>query len=145
MRIRRFLILGFHKIFRELKGAFIIRLVVIPLKVTDEELMLALLNSPTQKQAAALLGVTEQTISKRIKEADFQKRFSELRRKMLDSVSSELTKASYAAANKLVEFLDSKNEQLRYSACCKILQLANDTVALNEIIQRLDRLENGKS
>lgn len=118
---------------------------MIPLKVTDEELMLALLNSPTQKQAAALLGVTEQTISKRIKEADFQKRFSELRRKMLDSVSSELTKASYAAANKLIEFLDSKNEQLRYSACCKILQLANDTVALNEIIQRLDRLENGKS
>ena len=145
MRIRRFLILGFRKIFRELEGAFIIRLVVIPLKVTDEELMLALLNSPTQKQAAALLGVTEQTISKRIKEADFQKRFSELRRKMLDSVSSELTKASYVAANKLIEFLDCKNEQLRYSACCKILQLANDTVALNEIIQRLDRLENGKS
>ena len=118
---------------------------MIPLKITDEQIMLALLNSPTQKQAAALLGVTEQTISKRIKEADFQKRFSELRRKMLDSVSSELTKASYAAANKLIEFLDSKNEQLRYSACCKILQLANDAVALNEISQRLDRLENGKS
>ena len=145
MRIRRFLILGFRKIFRELKGAFIIRLVVIPLKITDEQIMLALLNSPTQKQAAALLGVTEQTISKRIKEADFQKRFSELRRKMLDTVTTELTKASYVAANKLIEFLDSKNEQLRYSACCKILQLANDAVALNEISQRLDRLENGKS
>ena len=115
------------------------------MKISDEQIMLALLNSPTQKQAAALLGVTEQTISKRIKEADFQKRFSELRRKMLDSVSTELTKASFAAANKLIEFLDSKNEQLRYSACCNILQLANDTAALNEIIQRLDRLEDGKS
>ena len=145
MRIRRFLILGFRKTFQEFKGAFIIRLVVIPLKITDEQIMLALLNSPTQKQAAALLGVTEQTISKRIKEADFQKHFSDLRRKMLDTVTSELTKASYVAANKLIGFLDSKNEQLRYSACCKILQLANDAVALNEISQRLDRLENGKS
>ena len=118
---------------------------VIQLKITDEELMLALLNSPTQKQAAALLGVTEQTISKRIKEADFQKRFSELRRKMLDTVTTELTKASYVAANKLIEFLDIKNDQLRYSACCKILQLANDAATINEISQRLDRLENGKS
>lgn len=124
---------------------FIIRLVVIPLKITDEQIMLALLNSPTQKQAASLLGVTEQTVSKRIRDADFQKHFSDLRRKMLDTVSSELTKASYAAANKLIEFLDSKNEQLRYSACCKILQLANDTATINEISQRLDRLENGKS
>ena len=115
------------------------------MRVSDEQIMVALLNSPTQKQAAAMLGVTEQTLCKRVQKSDFQKRFSELRRKMLDSVSSELTKASYAAANKLIEFLDSKNEQLRYSACCKILQLANDAVALNEISQRLDRLENGKS
>ncbi|MBU5461760.1 hypothetical protein [Lachnoclostridium sp. MSJ-17] len=115
------------------------------MRVSDEQIMVALLNSPTQKQAAALLGVTEQTISKRIRDADFQKRFSELRRKMLDTVSSELTKVSYAAANKLIEFLDSKNEQLRYSACCKILQLANDTATINEISQRLDRLEDGKS
>ena len=92
-----------------------------------------------------MLGVTEQTLCKRIRQADFQKRFSELRRKMLDTVSTELTKASYAAANKLIEFLGSKNEQLRYSACCKILQLANDTAALTEISQRLDRLEDGKS
>lgn len=115
------------------------------MKITDEQIMLALLNSPTQKQAAALLGVTEQTLCKRIRQADFQKRFSELRRKMLDSVSTELTKASFAAANKLIEFLDSKNEQLRYSACCKILQLANDAATINEISQRLDRLEDGKS
>ena len=115
------------------------------MRVSDEQIMVALLNSPTQKQAAAMLGVTEQTLCKRVQKSDFQKRFSELRRKMLDSVSTELTKASCAAANKLIEFLDSKNEQLRYSACCKILQLANDTVALNEIIQRLDRLEDGKS
>ena len=120
-------------------------MVVIPLKITDEQIMLALLNSPTQKQAASLLGVTEQTVSKRIRDADFQKHFSDLRRKMLDTVTSELTKASYVAANKLIGFLDSKNEQLRYSACCKILQLANDAATINEISQRLDRLENGKS
>jgi len=72
-------------------------------RVSDEQIMVALLNSPTQKQAAAMLGVTEQTLCKRVQKSDFQKRFSELRRKMLDTVSSELTKASYAAANKLVE------------------------------------------
>ena len=115
------------------------------MKITDEKIMMALLSCRTQKQAAAMLGVTEQTLCKRIRDADFQKHFSELRRKMLDTVSSELTKASYAAANKLIEFLDSKNEQLRYSACCKILQLANDTATINEISQRLDRLEDGKS
>ena len=107
--------------------------------------MMALLNCHTQKEVATVLGVTEQTVSKRIRDADFQKHFSDLRRKMLDTVTSELTKASYVAANKLIEFLDSKNEQLRYSACCKILQLANDTATINEISQRLDRLENGKS
>ena len=38
------------------------------MKVTNEQIMLALLNCHTQKEAAAVLGVTEQTVSKRIRE-----------------------------------------------------------------------------
>lgn len=110
-------------------------------KLKTEDLLLAMLTSKSQKEAAEILGVTEQTICKRIKEKDFKEQFSNYRKQIVDSTSTRLVNSSQKAVDVLVDLLDSESEITRYNASSKILQITNDYVSMQDIIMRLDKLE----
>ena len=71
-------------------------------KLKTEDLLLAMLTSKSQKEAAEILGVTEQTICKRIKEKDFKEQFSNYRKQIVDSTSTRLVNSSQKAVDVLV-------------------------------------------
>ena len=110
-------------------------------KLKTEDLLLAMLTCRSQKEAAEILGVTEQTICKRIKENDFKEQFSKYRKQIIDNTSTRLVISSQRAVDVLVDLLDSESEITRYNASAKILQITSDYVSLQDIILRLDKLE----
>lgn len=111
-------------------------------KVNDSEIGLTLLTTNTQKQAAAKLGISEQTLIKRMKSPDFQKEYEKLRRKTFDVSFSELVKASNQAVEVLQELMNSKKEYIRYKAASKIIELTTNAIVINDIAKRIDQLEN---
>lgn len=110
-------------------------------KLKTEDLLLAMLTCRSQKEAAEILGVTEQTICKRIKENDFKEQFSNYRKQIIDNASTRLVNGAQKAVDVLVDLLESESEITRYNASSKILQITNDYVSMQDIIMRIDRLE----
>lgn len=113
-------------------------------KLTDKEIGLTLLTSNTQKQAANKLGITEQTLIKRMKSPTFKAEYTELRQKSFDSAFSELVKATNQAVFVLQELLNSKKEYIKYKAASKIIELTANAIIINDITERLERLEQEK-
>lgn len=110
-------------------------------KISDDELVSVLLQSRTQREAARVLGLSENTISKRMRDNSFKKKLSERRRKIFDEVNSQLTAASVEAAGVLRELLESTNETIRYSTASRILSLTESYLTATEIMSRLEALE----
>ena len=107
-------------------------------KISDDELVSVLLQSRTQREAARVLGLSENTISKRMRDNSFKKKLSERRRKIFDEVNSQLTAE---AAGVLRELLESTNETIRYSTASRILSLTESYLTATEIMSRLEALE----
>ena len=110
-------------------------------KLKTDDLLLAMLTSKSQRDAAKLLGVSEQTICKRIRAADFKEKFSEYRKGILDATRTRLINNSVKAVDVLISLLDSESEVTRYNASSKILQITNDYISMQDIVRRLDEIE----
>ena len=111
-------------------------------KVTDEKIIEAVLSSDTQIEAAQMLKITPQTLSKRIHQPKLKEKLSEYRKDILDKTSNQLIKSNLKATETLTQLLDSESELTRYNSASKVLQLSKDYIALSDISARLDRLEN---
>ncbi len=110
-------------------------------KISDDELITTLLQSKTQRQAAQLLNLSENTISKRMQNDSFKKKLSERRKALFDAVNTQLVNAAGEAATVLIKLLQSQNETIRYSTASRILSLTENYLALSEIASRLEALE----
>jgi hypothetical protein len=113
-------------------------------KLNDEELLVALLTTKSQTEASKVLGVSKQTITRRVNEPEFKAKFSEYRKQMLDKVNTQLVNASTRAVDVLTDLLNSNNEMTRYNASSRILSLAQDYISMQDIIERLDALEQAR-
>ena len=111
-------------------------------RITDEQLILAILNNPTQKKAADELGCSQMTVSRRINRTDFRNKLSEKRREIYDSVNNRLVNSSCVAVDVLVSLLESESEYIQYSAATKILQLSQDYITQSDIMTKLEALES---
>lgn len=111
-------------------------------RIQDEELLVVLLTSKTQTEAARKLGVSKQTITRRVKDPEFKAIFSNYRKSILDSVNTKLVNSSQYAVDVLVSLMDSKNELTRYNASSRILSLAQDYISMQDIVERIDKLED---
>jgi hypothetical protein len=110
-------------------------------KINDDDLLLALLTTKSQTEAAEALGINKQTISRRVNKPEFKAKFTEFRKQMLDKVNTQLVNSSSKAVQVLVELMNSRNEMTRYNASSRILSLAQDYISMQDIVERLDRLE----
>lgn len=110
-------------------------------KISDLEIIQAVLSSETQKQAAERLHITQATLSRRLKNPKLKAELSKYRLGLIDKTSTELIKSNIIATEKLVELLNSDSELTRYNASTKILQLSRDYVLMSDIATRLEALE----
>lgn len=110
-------------------------------RTTDDELISALLQNKTQRQAAQFLGLSENTISRRMQNESFKLKLSERRKALFDAVNTQLVNAAGEAATALIKLLESQNESIRYSTACRILSLTESYLTATEILSRLEALE----
>lgn len=110
-------------------------------KIYDEQIIQALLLNSTQKDTADSLGITPQTLSKRINRPEFKNKLALIRKQQIEIVNNRLVNASTQAVDNLVDLLNSDNEYSRYNASCKILNLAKDYISIEDILTRLEALE----
>lgn len=113
-------------------------------KVSDEELISALLLHGTQKEAAEALGITEQTISGRKKNPHFVHLYNDCQAEIIHAATQKLANAASASADLLVSTRDNPEADLflRTNIAKDILRLARDYVAIDELQRRLSLLES---
>ena len=109
--------------------------------ITDEELLNAVMITTTQKEASALLGVSEQTVCNRIQKDSFKTLLNAYRRDLFDITSNRIVSSSMRALETLLELLDSDSEMVRYNTATKILSLGQQYVASQDILKRIDNVE----
>jgi hexokinase len=109
-----------------------------------EKAVSALLSEKTIERAAKKCHVTRQTMHRWLKDPDFRAAYMEAKAEMLRTATRSLTRNSAKAAEVLATIFCSKgkpNQASRVSAAVGTLRLALDAFALEDIEERLRRLE----
>ena len=111
------------------------------MKVSNEEILNAILTNQTQKAAADSLGISPVTLCNRLKTPKMRQLLTAYREKQLDTIMSRLLASSEKASKKLDNLMDSENEFVAYNSASKVLQLSNDYIVTHDIKHRLEALE----
>lgn len=113
------------------------------MRVTDNELISALLTCSTIKVASEKVGLTEQGIYARLKKPEFKEKLQEQRTQQFQVINSKLQDANFKALDKLIELIEDENTpsgiQLKASQC--ILDLSLKSREQLDILERLEDLE----
>ena len=113
------------------------------MKVTDEQMIAAILASDTNRKAADLCGLSEAQFYKRIRADDFRQKFSRIRAELLEHATITMQNGMTEAAQTMLEILrcEEASPQVRLNAADSILRNAMKLTEQNDILQRLERLE----
>ena len=113
------------------------------MKVTDNQLISALLSCPTIKLASESVGLSEQSVYSRLRKPDFREKLQNARTTQFQVISSKLEDANFKALDTLINILDdsevSAGIKVRASQTLLDLSLKNREQA--EIISRIENLE----
>lgn len=112
-------------------------------KVTDEQIIQALLECDTQQASAKKLGITPQTIVNRMKNAEFIAKYNNAQNEILRGTTRKLSNASGKSADLLIKTMNDKNVNLlvRISIAKDILRLGRDFVCIDELQRRISEIE----
>lgn len=113
------------------------------MRVTDNQLISALLSSATIKQASDEVGLSEQSVYSRLRKPDFRKKLQSARNDQFQVISSKLEDANFKALDTLISILGdcevSAGIKVRASQTLLDLSLKNREQA--DIITRIQALE----
>lgn len=113
------------------------------MRVTDNQLISALLSSATIKQASDEVGLSEQSVYSRLRKPDFRKKLQSARNDQFQVISSKLEDANFKALDTLINTLDDKEVsagvKVRASQTLLDLSLRNREQA--DILTRIQNLE----
>jgi hypothetical protein len=110
-----------------------------------EKAITALLSSNTIEAAAKRAGISKRTLLRWMEEAEFRDAYAKAKREVLRSATAILTRDSGKAAQTLTKIFTGKpteNQSARVSAARATLRLALDAYALEDLDERLRKLEN---
>jgi hypothetical protein len=107
----------------------------------QEQAIAALLLNPTIAAAALSVKVSERTLRRWLQEPEFQKRYREARRAVVDDALCGLQRASTAAVETLVRNLTCGDSPGEIRAAMGILQTAIRAVEIGELKARVEDLE----
>ncbi len=113
------------------------------MRVTDNQLISALLTHATIKQASDEVGLSEQSVYSRLRKPDFREKLQVARDNQFQVISNKLEDANFLALDTLVKILDNKEVsagiKVRASQILLDLSLKNREQA--DIISRIQNLE----
>lgn len=110
----------------------------------DEDDLLAILCAQgyTVAQVAAVARVSERTVTRRLADADFRKRVSELRAAAVERALGRMVDALTFAVDKLRELLDANSQATQLGAARSLIELAVKIRENVELSDRVAELEN---
>ena len=113
------------------------------MRVTDSQLISALLSSPTIKQTAKTVGISETAIYTRLRKPDFRAKLQNARDTQFQVISSKLEDANFLALNTLINILDDKEVSagVKVRASQTLLDLSLKNREQADIITRIQNLE----
>jgi len=114
------------------------------LSQNQESAIVALLEKPTVREAAASVGVAESTVHRWLRENDlFQTSYRKAQRSLYDHAMGRLQNATAEAAATLREIMTSKEapETARVTAARTVLDFARSNINLQELEDRVTSLE----
>ena len=117
------------------------------LKITrkDEALIAALLSNPTVRAAAKAVGRSETQVYARLRDPDFKSRYDSARHELLERSTAALQGHLSEAVETMAAIMRDREapQQTRLNAAEAIMRNSLKLTEQTDIIERLDRLENG--
>lgn len=113
------------------------------MRVTDEQIVTALLTAETNRKAAQSLGMTERHFYKRLQSESLQAMLRAAQEKILDDTVAVLRKNLTAAANVMASVMNDEKvpPQVRLNAADAMTKNYLRLSERADILDRLDRLE----
>ena len=113
------------------------------MRVSDEQLVTAFLEcGGNQRKTAEKLGISAVWVSKRLQREKAQELLRDYRKEILTSNLNRIIALNERAIKKLEMLLESKNEFVQLQAIQKIITTSQHYISTEDILQRLDKLEN---
>ena len=106
-----------------------------------EQALAALLQHATIKDAARACGISEKSLWRWLQREDFQKRYREAQRAVVDASIAELQGATKEAVKTLRRNLTCGNPFAENTAATTILAQSLKAIELQELQERIERLE----
>jgi DNA-binding MurR/RpiR family transcriptional regulator len=106
-----------------------------------EQAIAALLEHPTIAEAARACGVSERSLWRWLQRPDFQKRYREAQRAIVDGAIGELQAATVEAVKTLRRNLNCGNAFAENSAAQAVLTHSLKALEMQELQERIERLE----
>ncbi len=112
-------------------------------RLSNEEIIAAIISAGTIKGAAARTGYTERAIYDRMKTPDFKKLYQEAKTELLRETCTALQYYSITAVETLADVMQNKDAaaQSRVNAATAILQHANKYTEALDVLERLEAVE----
>lgn len=113
------------------------------MRVTDNQLISALLSCPTIKLASDEVGLSEQSVYSRLRKPDFRKKLQNARNDQFQVISSKLEDANFKALDTLINILDDKEVSagVKVRASQTLLDLSLKNREQADILTRIQNLE----
>ncbi|MBW1785590.1 MAG: hypothetical protein JRK53_03070 [Deltaproteobacteria bacterium] len=108
-----------------------------------QEAVAALIEAPTIKEAAEVVGIGQATLFRWLQEDDFKISYRQAKRRIVDQAIARLRKATSEAVSTLSDIMtdDGKPASSRVSAAKIILESAVKSVELDDLGYRIENLE----
>ena len=116
-------------------------------RLTDEEIIAALLAKGTIKEAAASLNCTTRTLYDRMKKPEFKGLYAQAKMHLLKTATAKLQGQLCGAIDTLVEIMRDKETapQTRVNSATAILQFGARFTETTDIVERLEAIEEAQA
>lgn len=111
-------------------------------RTDDEAIILALLSSRTQAEAARKLGINSNLISERKQDKEFTAKYDAYKSTLIENTANKLLTSNTQAIDTLVDLLDDNNSSVRVSSAKTILSYAKEYIMLADLDKRLQVIED---
>ena len=113
------------------------------MRTTDNQLISALLSSPTIKSASDMVGLSEQAVYSRLRKPDFRAKLQNARDTQFQVISSKLEDANFRALDTLLQILDDREVSagIKVRAAQTLLDLSLKNREQADILARIQTLE----
>lgn len=113
------------------------------MKIDNEKLLISYVqNGFNLSKTAQQLNICRQTVAKKVQTPEFQELLQNYRKALFQESSQILLENTLRASKVLSKLLDSKSENIRFQAACKILNLSADFTTIDNLETELENLKS---